>query len=552
MESLGSYIRSAAQATFSAYRSLPIRWRLAGGSAALTFVILAGFAGIVGVLTTNQLRGQFDDGVHSAADQLARELNLTATKNGVLTIPGRTVSLSAAAIPDHAQIRIFDDAGEIQATQDNIRIKGAKKPLQATPSFPPPSGTGHLEELGYRVEEREVRVHPVGEMILLYAAPLSDLEHTLARVQFFLLLGVLGGSVLALLAGLAVARRAMRPIAELSDAAREIERTRDPSRRVPHPEAEDEVAELARTLEGMLGALDAARNETESMLERQREFVADASHELRTPLTSVLANLELLSEELEGEQAESAHAALRSTRRMRRLVGDLLLLARADAKRIQPSMPTDLAEILVEAASELGPMAEDHDLSIDARSVVAPGVRDELHRLTLNLLENAVRHTPPGTHVRAWTGARNGNAVLVVEDDGPGIAPELERRVFERFVRNGRDGGRGSGLGLAIVRAVAESHGGTVALECPGSASAGGAPQGAPISDDMDMDGDAGTGTGARSNGDTRMNSGSGTRFVIAIPTPSPQADIPSNGAQPAGHTSTTTGSTIGRRRSRS
>ena len=95
----------------------------------------------------------------------------------------------------------------------------------------------------------------------------------------------------------------------------------------------------------MLGALDAARGETEAMLDRQREFVADASHELRTPLTSVLANLELLAEELDGEQAETAEAALRSTRRMRRLVGDLLLLARADAKRMAPHRPTDLADV---------------------------------------------------------------------------------------------------------------------------------------------------------------------------------------------------------------
>jgi signal transduction histidine kinase len=203
------------------------------------------------------------------------------------------------------------------------------------------------------------------------------------------------------------------------------------------------------------------------MLDRQREFVADASHELRTPLTSVLANLELLTEELAGEQAETAQAALRSTRRMRRLVGDLLLLARADARRVQPRRSTDLSEVLIEAASELGPMAEQHELSIAASPVTVLGVEDELHRLVLNLLENAVRHTPPGTRVSASVGAPDGEAVLTVEDNGPGIPPELAKRVFERFVRGGRDGGRGSGLGLAIVRAVAQSHGGTVALERP-------------------------------------------------------------------------------------
>jgi signal transduction histidine kinase len=152
---------------------------------------------------------------------------------------------------------------------------------------------------------------------------------------------------------------------------------------------------------------------------------------------------------------------------MRRLVGDLLLLARADARRTQSRGPTDLADVLLEAASELGPMAVDHELSIDAQPSVVPGARDDLHRLTLNLMENAARHTPPGTHIRASTRIENGAAVLTVEDDGPGVPPELGKRVFDRFVRGAGTGTRGSGLGLAIVRAVAESHGGTVTLEQP-------------------------------------------------------------------------------------
>jgi signal transduction histidine kinase len=263
----------------------------------------------------------------------------------------------------------------------------------------------------------------------------------------------------------------------------------------------------------MLASLDAARNDTQTMLDRQREFVADASHELRTPLTSVLANLELLTEELGGEQAETAEAALRSTRRMRRLVGDLLLLARADARRVQPHRPTDLSEVMVEAASELGPMAEQHELSLSAEPVVVDGVRDELHRLILNLLENAVRHTPPGTRVEASTRLVDGEAVITVQDFGPGVPPELAGRVFERFVRGGRDGGKGSGLGLAIVRSVAQSHGGTVLHEVP--------------------------------------EAGHGTRFVIRIPTTGRPAPEPVRVAE-ADQTSTTTGRTMGRRRNRS
>jgi len=513
MATLGSYIRSAAQATFSAYRSVPIRWRLAGGSAALTFVILAAFAALVGVLTSNQVRGQFNDEVRVAVDQLGRQLHLRWIAPGEPDC-NKTIHLSDYARPEHAQIRIFDSSGDLLCTQDQVKIKGAKPPRDA-PGFSPSTPVGTSQQLGYRVRVREIPLSPNGEVKLLYARPLSDIDHTLARVKLFLVLGVLGGTVLALLAGLANARRAMRPIAALTDAAREIERTRDPSRRLPHTRADDEVTELARTLAGMLQALDLARSGTEAMLVRQREFVADASHELRTPLTSVLANLELMAEELGGEQAGTADAALRSARRMRRLVGDLLLLARADAKRVQPRRPTDLADVLMEAVSELAPMADDHELAVQAQPAVVSGTRDDLHRLVVNLIENAVRHTPPGTHVRASTATADGHALVTVQDDGPGIPPDLEARVFERFVRGARDGdggARGSGLGLAIVRAVAESHGGSVTLDRPAG--------------------------------------GRGTRFVIRIP-----ADARAAGAVDAGdgdHTSTTTGSTIGRRRRRS
>ncbi len=513
MASLGSYIRSAARATFSAYRSVPIRWRLAGGSAALTFVILAGFAAIVGTLTNRQVRSQFSSQQTATVDRLASQLNhkLAFNRTGQLECNKTKVHLNDFANVENAQIRIFDAAdGQLLCTQNNIR--GTSSPLK--PQYfgtAPEKTSGTLTANGYRVVVRELQVKPTGQAVLLYALPLSDLDHTIADVQIFLLLGVLGGTVAALIAGLFVSARAMRPIVELTLAAGEIGRTRDATGRIPHPEAEDEIAELARTLEGMLGALDSARNDTQGMLDRQREFVADASHELRTPLTSVLANLELLTEELHGEQAETAEAALRSTRRMRRLVGDLLLLARADARRVPRQRPTDLAEVLVEAAGELGPMAERHELSISPGPAVVTGVRDELHRLVLNLLENAVRHTPPGTQIRATTYVEGSDAVLTVEDEGPGIAPALEQRVFERFVRGGRDGGRGSGLGLAIVRAVAQSHGGSVVLE--------------------------------------RAAPDHGTRFVIRIPAEGIDA---AEVAPAVDQTSTTTGRTIGRRRSRS
>ena len=127
-----------------------------------------------------------------------------------------------------------------------------------------------------------------------YARSVEHLDATIERLWLFIAAGVLGGTLLASLAGAAVAGRAMRPISNLTATARQIAATGDPSRHMPAPPAEDEVGELARTLEQMLRSLDAARADREAALRRQREFVADASHELRTPLTSIVANLELL------------------------------------------------------------------------------------------------------------------------------------------------------------------------------------------------------------------------------------------------------------------
>ena len=531
MASLGSFTRSAARGTYSAYRSVPIRWRLAGGSAALTFVILASFAVIVGILTNRQVRSQFDNQLISTSEHLSSQVlskRLTIHNEQTDCAP---LNLGSFAAAEHALIRVFDGyTDNLLCAQRELPPHGRRGDVPFTTI---PTHAGRFDEAGYRVIVRtNIPVHPKGfKVTLLYAQPLSDIDQTLARVQAFLLLGVLGGAVLALLAGLFVSDRAMSPIKELTGAAREIGRTEDTRRRIPRPEAEDEISELARTLEGMLGALDASRTRTQAMLERQREFVADASHELRTPLTSVLANLEILAEELEGEQSETAEAALRSTRRMRRLVGDLLLLARADARRSQPHRPTDLGQILIEAAAELGPMAERHELLVHAEPAPVLGARDELHRLILNLLENAVRHTPPGTRVRARAGTVGDEVELIVEDEGPGIPPELTERVFERFVRGGRDGGRGSGLGLAIVRSVVDAHAGTVHMEptAPGSEMVGTRfvirlPQ-------------QGTGDGPAGGGDVVLENG---------------AAIEPEPGEEAGQTSTTTGRTIGRRRNRS
>ncbi|MGH2923677.1 MAG: histidine kinase dimerization/phospho-acceptor domain-containing protein, partial [Solirubrobacterales bacterium] len=310
---------------------IPVRWRIAVTCAVLTFLILVGFALVLGNLVGDRMRGDFEDELRGAAGAVASE-----TSVGIDPVSGPVISsprLPDSAMAEHAVIRIVDRLGRPLASSDPAMNLGE-----------PAAG---IAEVGsFRVASEPIPASGGIETFVQYGEPDDDLEASLSRLWLFLAAGVLGGTLLALLAGLAVAHRAIRPVASLTALAREIAATRDPSRRMPIPAADDEVGELAETMDGMLEALDEARAERERAFERQREFVADASHELRTPLTSVQANLELLAATLPpGEDRHAASSALGSTRRMSRLVADLALLARADAGRRSARTRVDLAEV---------------------------------------------------------------------------------------------------------------------------------------------------------------------------------------------------------------
>ncbi|MEA2362856.1 MAG: two-component system, OmpR family, sensor kinase [Thermoleophilaceae bacterium] len=451
---------------------LPVRFKLAVVTAALTFGILCVFAVVIGAVAEQRIRAGFDDDLRATVADLSNSIDAQRTADGSVRYndaPLRGVATGGA------EVRLVRRDGEVV-------YPAGLYPLAAV------GVEGFTDFQGLRVASRAVTIsnprtagafgpltdESVAPVVgfVQFAKPLATVNRTVNRVRLFLGLGVLGGTLLAFLAGLYVAERAMRPIAGLTRAAREVARTRDPDITLPKPRANDEVSDLAHTFEDMLGELAAAWAETETTLRRQRDFVADASHELRTPLTSILANLELLESELEGEQREMAESALRSSKRMRRLVGDLLLLARADAGREAPRGPVDLAAVAREAADEAGALSSDHPVSLDVpEPVTITGVADDLHRLAGNLVENALIHTAAGTPVTVSVRREGGSAVLEVADRGPGVPADLRERVFERFARGRSDTARagGSGLGLAIVKAVADAHGGRVELlDAPG------------------------------------------------------------------------------------
>ncbi|HVC85357.1 MAG TPA: HAMP domain-containing sensor histidine kinase [Solirubrobacteraceae bacterium] len=420
--------------------------------AIVVFVILSVVAVTVGMVTASRLRSDFNAQVTTQAVNISNLLHPDLRGGG--GIGGLTNFASYASVTGAAARISTEDGTSLAATSGAPYLGNPVNPVS--------------EINGYRVSTVNVAFGPGGtdQVIVEYGLPVAPLAGEIASLELVLLLGVLIGTGLAFAAGAFVARRAIAPIAGLTAAASEIERTGNPDHTLPEPIADDEVAELSRTLSGMLASLSEARNETESMLERQRAFVADASHELRTPLTSVLANLELLVESLDGADRETANSALRSTNRMRRLVGDLLLLARADAGHAPLREPFDLATVVIEAASELEPSSGDHVLELDTAPTPVSGNRDDLQRVATNLIENALRHTPPGTHITASTRPLpDGSAELVVADDGPGIPSELRPELFARFVRGRGDRGGSFGLGLAIVAAVTQAHGGTVSVD---------------------------------------------------------------------------------------
>jgi two-component system, OmpR family, sensor kinase len=449
---------------------LPVRFKLAVVTAALTFGILCVFAVVIGAVAEQRIRAGFDDELRATGSDLVNQLDVRRGDTGPEIDPEALAGSTAGG----AQVRVLRADGTVRYPEGLLPLaEFGQEGLTDLPGYrvisralvlPRESRPGPFGSIGDPLAE------PVGWV--QFAKPKATVNRTINRVRLFLAFGVLGGTLLAFLGGLYVAERAMRPIAGLTRAAREVARTRDPDITLPKPRANDEVSDLAHTFEDMLGELGAARQETEATLDRQRAFVADASHELRTPLTSILANLELLEAELSGEQREMADSALRSSKRMRRLVGDLLLLARADAGREAPHAPVDLAAVAREAAEEAGALSSDHPVSLDLPGpVTLAGVADDLHRLAGNLVENALIHTAAGTPVTVSVRREGDSAVLEVADRGPGVPAGLRERVFERFARGSGDTARagGSGLGLAIVKAVADAHGGSVELlDAPG------------------------------------------------------------------------------------
>lgn len=291
---------------------------------------------------------------------------------------------------------------------------------------------------------------------LYLARSLSSVNATVRTVRNWALIA---GPLLVAFVGLLtwfLTSRSLRAVDDLRAEVDEITATADLSRRVGEPGAGDEYVRLAATMNRMLGRLEA--NE-----QQQLRFVADAAHELRSPLASINAQIDVeLAHPETAEWAATAVAVRRDSARLQRIVEDLLSLARAPVATVDSSL-VDLDDI---AFGQAATVVRPKHVRIDVSGVQATTVRgsaDQIERIVVNLLSNAVRHA--SSVVQISTIAMAGTVSLVVDDDGEGIAEADRDAIFDRFVRldtaRSRDRG-GTGLGLALARELTVAHGGTL------------------------------------------------------------------------------------------
>ena len=316
------------------------------------------------------------------------------------------------------------------------------------------------------------QVLPTGLGSIVVAVSLAGVDRTLHEMTWlFLLISLI---ILVLIAFLSrfIIRISLRPLSEVEGTAAAIA-AGDLSARLPDNNPKTEVGKLTRSLNTMLSRIEesfAVRVASESKL---RQFVADASHELRTPLTAIRGFAELHRQgAVEGVEKtkELIGRIEKESIRMGSLVEDLLLLARMDEARPVSMEPVDLTHVLEECIASARAAGPDHPITADIEpDIFVLGDNKRIHQAIANLLANARTHTPLGTKITVRARSGKDDTRVSVSDEGPGLSPADQKKIFERFFRadpsRQRSSGEGSGLGLSIVDAIMKLHGGSVSVE---------------------------------------------------------------------------------------
>ncbi|MCS0499646.1 sensor histidine kinase [Protaetiibacter mangrovi] len=328
----------------------------------------------------------------------------------------------------------------------------------------------------YRME-----VHRASNGVAAVGMSTSEVDTTTWTLVGIFALVTAGALLLAALGAVALTRVALRPLGRVTETAARVTELQLASgdvaipERVPTAEADPrtEVGQVGAAINRMLGHVESALVARQHSEEKVRRFVADASHELRTPLASIRGYAELtrrIDDDLPVDAIRSLDRIESESIRMTALVEDLLELARLDEGQGLVFGEVELVRIVTDAVGDAYAAAPDHDWEVVAPEppLTVEGDQARLHQVVVNLLANAHRHTPEGTAVTVTLAEAGDDVVLTVADDGPGIDPELQPILFERFARGDTSRSRATGstgLGLAIVAAVVDAHHGEIRVE---------------------------------------------------------------------------------------
>jgi heavy metal sensor kinase len=448
---------------------ISIRSRLTFWYVGLLAVVLVALGTFVVLRLRADLTADVDRAVSSGGAQIARGY----AREGVEEF----LDLSATVLgPGASASQVLDPNGRVLLSYGRRVGRSPALPLSSLRRVSRRSELHESRDLGIRPEPYRVYAQAVTRQgqrrVVVVLESLAQVNRSVHRLLVLLLIGTAAALLLIAIGGWWLARKALAPVAKITDQANRIgiDQLKE---RIPLPRVSDEVGRLAATLNAMLDRLDRG-------VQEQERLVADASHELRTPLAVMRSELDvaLLEDELPAGAREVLASAREEVDRMTAIVENLLTLARVDEGGLELlRRDTDLGDIAADVACALGAMAESREVrvTLDAAPVAVVGDRERLRQVVSNLVDNAIKYSPAGgeVHVRVWRD--DGNAALEVRDAGPGIPEWARPSIFDRFYRvdasRARAGGAGggSGLGLAIAREIVQAHGGSIWVECPPS-----------------------------------------------------------------------------------
>jgi heavy metal sensor kinase len=441
-------------------KSWPLRWKIAGWSALASALALLAFGTIVAVdLYTEQVE-MIDTRLATSAGVLFAEQPVPAGEASAelfarLAAGPRARHDSGAALSGFA-VRRAQDGAVLHVQPSSLARVLADRAAGARPRF-----------FNATIEGERVRIGEFaqGDTALALAAPLSPAEESV--------LDLLGSMSVALPVGLIVvaggswwiARRSLRPIADITAAAASISADRL-GERLPLPANDDEIGEHVRVLNGMFDRLQRG-------FEQARRFSADAAHELRTPLTILRGQIESA---LRAATRSPGHERLlvellEETTGLQKIADNLLLLSRFDSGKASLEREVfDFGALLADAREDAELLASPHGIVVRseiATSLQVDGDRVMLRRVALNLIDNAVKFNRPGGEVRLTLRRERGEIVWSAGNTGAGIPADRRGDLFERFYRADADRNRasgGAGLGLSLCREIVHAHGGAIVL----------------------------------------------------------------------------------------